>query len=397
MKHILITTGLFVLIYPLKSQSFKFGLDHALIANDFLTLNSNKANLNIEQMPRGMELGFHVRCTDHLRWVIPIRAGFGKAIEDTIGRNFIGIENRLQLEEQFGKVLMFVSTGIGAQRLSQKWDGGGSLNLGVAVLVDEGFMLTLSSNYRHSFTPQRNSWGYGLGLGFRFNPKKRSNQPAGNPIVNNPLNNESTEDGNVLEEFRADDEAQQNAIIVTPSGMNTGGGAVEDNDWRKKMEQRANSPLDLDFKYYLRLPKLAILFDCTRKVDTISSIQSNPLNENSKGSNESIVLQPLNTCSFESGQYLLSEEQAQIISAQLSRQLSFNRYLIIGYTDNIGTQENNVKLSARRAMELKKILIGMGISETQITLQFEGEANPIDSNETSTGRANNRRTIIYGY
>ncbi|MBI5014305.1 MAG: OmpA family protein [Deltaproteobacteria bacterium] len=63
-----------------------------------------------------------------------------------------------------------------------------------------------------------------------------------------------------------------------------------------------------------------------------------------------------------------------------------------GHTDNVGTEEYNLKLSARRANAVAKVLTEkFGIDMNRITAQSLGETKPIAPNTTKEGRAKNRR------
>ncbi len=64
---------------------------------------------------------------------------------------------------------------------------------------------------------------------------------------------------------------------------------------------------------------------------------------------------------------------------------------INGYTDNVGNKEANLKLSQARAAAVKKYLEKKGIASERMTSQGFGDENPIDTNKTAKGRANNRR------
>jgi OOP family OmpA-OmpF porin len=66
-----------------------------------------------------------------------------------------------------------------------------------------------------------------------------------------------------------------------------------------------------------------------------------------------------------------------------------------GYTDSIGTDEYNMKLSERRATAVKDYLIKeAGVSSSKITAVGHGEADPVADNKTEEGRAKNRRVEI---
>ncbi len=74
------------------------------------------------------------------------------------------------------------------------------------------------------------------------------------------------------------------------------------------------------------------------------------------------------------------------------------RVEILGYTDSIGTELYNLRLSKRRAEKVKRFLVSQGIAPSRIYTKAMGEANPIRSNATRIGRAFNRRIEfkIYG-
>ncbi|MEZ5083299.1 MAG: OmpA family protein [Bacteroidales bacterium] len=63
-----------------------------------------------------------------------------------------------------------------------------------------------------------------------------------------------------------------------------------------------------------------------------------------------------------------------------------------GHTDNVGSPEYNLELSLNRAKAVNDFLVERGIDQLRILYKGYGETNPIDSNETEEGRANNRRT-----
>ena len=65
---------------------------------------------------------------------------------------------------------------------------------------------------------------------------------------------------------------------------------------------------------------------------------------------------------------------------------------IVGHTDSIGSNAYNFKLSRRRAESVKAKLLEFGLSEDRIVgIEAMGEEQPIATNETKEGRAQNRR------
>ena len=67
---------------------------------------------------------------------------------------------------------------------------------------------------------------------------------------------------------------------------------------------------------------------------------------------------------------------------------------ILGYTDNVGSARYNKKLSKKRAEAVKDVLLQEGIEESRIEAVGMGKDNPIASNKTSEGRAQNRRIEV---
>ncbi len=67
---------------------------------------------------------------------------------------------------------------------------------------------------------------------------------------------------------------------------------------------------------------------------------------------------------------------------------------IQGHTCAIGTDQYNQGLSERRAQTVMKYLQGKGIAASRMTAKGYGEAQPMDSNKTKEGRANNRRVEL---
>ena len=65
---------------------------------------------------------------------------------------------------------------------------------------------------------------------------------------------------------------------------------------------------------------------------------------------------------------------------------------IVGHTDSIGSNAYNFKLSRRRAESVKAKLLEFGLSEDRIVgIEAMGEEQPIATNATREGRAQNRR------
>ncbi len=67
---------------------------------------------------------------------------------------------------------------------------------------------------------------------------------------------------------------------------------------------------------------------------------------------------------------------------------------IVGHTDNIGTWEQNIKLSTERAKEAFEFLKRKGIPASKLMYYGKGSGFPVANNETDDGRAKNRRVEV---
>ncbi|WP_038008309.1 OmpA family protein [Terrimonas ferruginea] len=68
------------------------------------------------------------------------------------------------------------------------------------------------------------------------------------------------------------------------------------------------------------------------------------------------------------------------------------RVKIIGHTDSDGDANSNLLLSKKRALSVKNALINFyGINADRIEADGKGESQPVQSNNTTTGKAQNRR------
>lgn len=78
---------------------------------------------------------------------------------------------------------------------------------------------------------------------------------------------------------------------------------------------------------------------------------------------------------------------------------SMNKYnntelLIVGHTDNTGSDTYNLNLSKRRATSVKNFIASQGIAGTRLQTDGKGEAEPVADNTTAAGRQANRRVEI---
>ena len=96
---------------------------------------------------------------------------------------------------------------------------------------------------------------------------------------------------------------------------------------------------------------------------------------------------------FDVGKATLRPESMGIINniAEMMKEHPELKFSIEGHTDSDGDMELNQKLSEERAKTVMKQLVSMGIAADRLSAKGYGESNPIASNNTPEGKANNRR------
>jgi outer membrane protein OmpA-like peptidoglycan-associated protein len=67
---------------------------------------------------------------------------------------------------------------------------------------------------------------------------------------------------------------------------------------------------------------------------------------------------------------------------------------IAGYTDNVGSAEQNLRLSRRRANNVVAVLVKEGVPKDRFNAEGYGEEDPIADNSIEQGRAQNRRVAM---
>ncbi len=101
---------------------------------------------------------------------------------------------------------------------------------------------------------------------------------------------------------------------------------------------------------------------------------------------------------FASGQSSLSataESNLTQIAASISQRYPEGKIRVYGYTDSIGSKQENKDLSRARAEAVRNFLVSNGqVAEDRIDVNAEGEKKPVASNETAEGRKQNRRVEI---
>ena len=99
---------------------------------------------------------------------------------------------------------------------------------------------------------------------------------------------------------------------------------------------------------------------------------------------------------FDTGQYSLksgAREKLAKVAGILVAYPTLN-IAVGGYTDNVGGDEMNQKLSENRAGAVRDYLVQEGVVASSVTATGFGNSSPVASNDNSAGRQENRRVEL---
>lgn len=90
----------------------------------------------------------------------------------------------------------------------------------------------------------------------------------------------------------------------------------------------------------------------------------------------------------------VAQERLDQVATALQTLAGGQTLVIEGHTDSVGTTDYNRRLSEARAEAVRAYLVTRGVPPEQLVAVAKGEEEPVASNTTDEGRANNRRVEI---
>jgi len=113
-------------------------------------------------------------------------------------------------------------------------------------------------------------------------------------------------------------------------------------------------------------------------------------------SGDNIILNMPNNVTFDSNSATLKPAGANTLTgvAMVLKEYPKTAVNVVGYTDSTGGKDLNMRLSQQRADAVASSLITQGVDAGRLRTSGMGPANPIASNSTEDGKAQNRRVEI---
>lgn len=132
-------------------------------------------------------------------------------------------------------------------------------------------------------------------------------------------------------------------------------------------------------------------------------VQESKLRDKMKGTGvsvtrqgDNIVLNMPNNVTFDTNSSTLKPAGANTLTgvAMVLKEYPKTAVNVVGYTDSTGTRALSMKLSQQRADGVGSALITQGVEGSRVHTTGAGPDNPIASNSTEAGKAQNRRVEI---
>ena len=113
-------------------------------------------------------------------------------------------------------------------------------------------------------------------------------------------------------------------------------------------------------------------------------------------SGDQIILNMPNNVTFDSNASQLKPAGANTLSgvAMVLKEYEDTLVHIIGHTESSGSRELNMRLSEQRAESVGTALITMGVDASRLSMSGVGPDQPVASNSTAAGKAQNRRVTL---
>ena len=111
---------------------------------------------------------------------------------------------------------------------------------------------------------------------------------------------------------------------------------------------------------------------------------------------DNIILNMPGAITFDTNQSVLRDSFMPVLDsvAEVLKEYKSTMIQIGGHTDSVGSDQYNMLLSQQRAQSVANALGGFGVQQVRMDVVGFGETQPVASNSTDSGRAQNRRVEL---
>jgi outer membrane protein OmpA-like peptidoglycan-associated protein/flagellar hook assembly protein FlgD len=204
-----------------------------------------------------------------------------------------------------------------------------------------------------------------------------------------------------------DEKVDRSVVFKTFSGSGTYKGTIKWDGYSDPISMPSHfSPPD-EYTYKKVDEKWAVLVDSASSYVAelrTGDVYRNTLTEVREFNTDILVITTpfglkimINSIQFEFDRADLLPQSYSILDRLIQILDKFPNYKIriVGHTDWVGTDEYNQKLSEKRAFSVYKYLVEHDVDKDRLSTEGLGETQPIDDNNTESGRARNRRVEFY--
>ena len=280
--------------------------------------------------------------------------------------------------KKLGSIVPLAKAGIGYEQMADDFGGNNNngifADLGLGAKVPFTKQIALKVEALYMLKNNRNSWDRNVallaGLNIAFGSKS---EPVAQPVA------ETSEPIKVVQK-----EVAQEEVVITKPEIDSDGDGVYD-----KLDKCPNTPEGSTVD--ANGCKIVLDDDHDGVPNSMDKCPNTPTGVavNADGCPETINL----NINFKYNSHTVQQTSLPKIDAFAEFLKKYKNYSaeITGYTDSIGSESYNKKLSQKRADAVKQLLIQKGVDASRLTTVGMGETNPIATNATAEGRAKNRR------
>jgi Outer membrane protein and related peptidoglycan-associated (lipo)proteins len=269
---------------------------------------------------------------------------------------------------------------------------------GVLLIAEGGYTLSASDQFDHhtrtindlnSITNTRNDGFYGFSLGLAFTIGKNSED-----VAEAEARRVKAEEDALRAKELANIEARRIQDSISAAAEIRNVKALADAEVRR-IKDSTNAAAEVARIKGMSIAEVQRIKDSTNAAAALRLAQQKS-NDTVfvliKG--KTIVLRGVN---FEFNKATLTKESEIILWRAYNAMVANPEVAVVitGHTDNVGSQKYNQVLSMKRAEAVKNWLVEKGIESSRMRTVGRGLNEPVASNETDAGRAENRRIEFY--